>query len=50
MPIIERADGKLEFETFGKVSVLDPKDSEGSIRMLLRIVTALEQRIAKLER
>jgi hypothetical protein len=48
-PIIEK-DGKLEFEFNKKATVVDLKNTEETLRMLVRLIVTLDQRLQSLEK
>jgi hypothetical protein len=48
-PIIQTADGKLEFEFNKKATVIDPKKTEETLVVLVRLIATLDQRIQALE-
>lgn len=49
MPIIER-DGKIEMDFNKKATVLDLKDVQQSLRILIQLIENLDRRLQTLER
>jgi hypothetical protein len=48
--IEERSDGKLEFEFNGKVTILDTRQTQDSIRVLVQMIVAMDERLRNLGR
>jgi len=47
--IEQRPDGKLEFQFNGKVTIIDPNQSQEAMRTLVQLIVNLDQRVARLD-
>jgi hypothetical protein len=46
--IVERPDGKLEFDFNGRTTIVDPEPSVETIRLLVQLIKTLDQRVTNL--